>query len=139
MAEALFYAVLLGMAAGLFYDITRLFRYIFNDKFFFDFIFWVISSIAFFCYYLIFNSGEIRVVLLAAAAAGFLLYIFTLGYVTRPLEKKISRYFHLKANKLKARLKSLKKALQSRCHVYYNITEHIKRVFVKKSKGDGDG
>ncbi|MGN1202975.1 MAG: spore cortex biosynthesis protein YabQ, partial [Eubacterium sp.] len=84
MGEALFYAVLVGASLGLLLDFFRLPRLVFNDRFFFDFLFWIISAVVVFCYYLIFNNGAIRMIHFLFIFIGFLLYFFTLGYVTKP-------------------------------------------------------
>lgn len=121
MGEAFFYAVLLGAALGFLYDFFRLPRLVFNDKFFFDFLFWIISAIAVYCYYLIFNSGAIRIIYFLLIFIGFLLYTFTLGYVTKSLEIKLSKKIKKQLRKMKNVSKSFKKVLQSKRKVYYNI------------------
>ncbi len=134
MGEALFYAVLLGAVLGFVYDLFRLPRFVLNDRFFFDFLFWIVSSISVFCYYMIFNAGEIRLFNLIMIFVGFMLYIFTLGYATKQLEIRLSKKIK---KQLKNVVKSFKKVLQSMSDVYYNIAVRIKRLFHKKSKGDG--
>lgn len=132
MAENLFYAVLLGMTLGIVFDIFRFFRLLFNDKFFFDFLFWILSAIAVFCYLLIFNSGEIRVIYFLLFFIGFIIIVFTLGYVTKPIQQKISK-------KIKIRLKSFKKVLQKLYNIYYNIMAKLKKCFPNKIKGGKNG
>lgn len=134
MGEAFFYAVLLGAALGLLFDFFRLPRLVLNDKFFFDFLFWIISAVAVFCYYLIFSSGAIRMLNFILILVGFLLYTFTLGYVTKPIEIKLSKKIKIQ---LKNVAKSFKKVLQSIYNIYYNIYVRIKGAFAKKNKGDG--
>ena len=63
---------------------------------------------------------------------GFLLVLFTLGYVTKPLHMAI-------AEKLKKWLKSLKKVLQKLYNIYYNKKANVKSFVKKKSKGDRNG
>lgn len=53
---------------------------------------------------------------------GFLLYIYTLGYVTKIIEVKLSSAIRKQFKKLKNALKSFKKVLQSRLKVYYNMS-----------------
>ena len=67
---------------------------------------------------------------------GFLLYIFTLGYVTKPLEMKLSKWIKKQLNKTKKAVKSFKKVLHSIYNIYYNTVVRIKKAFGKKSKGD---
>lgn len=136
MGESLFYAVLLGGILGVFYDFLRLFRLALNDKFFLDFIFWLVSSIVVFCYFLIFNSGALRMINFIAVFIGFLLYIFTLGYATKQLETKLAKKLRLSLKKVKNRLKSFKKVLQSKSNIYYNIIANTKVHFNRKNKGD---
>lgn len=137
MGEDLFYAVLVGATLGFIFDFFRLPRLVFNDKFFFDFLFWIISSIVVFCYYLIFNFGSIRILNFLLIFIGFLLYTFTLGYVTKGIEIKLAKKIKFWLKKVKIRIKSFKKVLQSLYSIYYNITARIRGSFHKKSKDDG--
>lgn len=139
MGESLFYAVFVGAVLGVFYDVLRLFRLVLNDKFFLDFLFWLVSSIIVFCYFLIFNSGALRMIYFFVILIGFLLYIFTLGYATKQLEAKLARKLRLCLKKVKNRLKSFKKVLQSKRSIYYNIVANIKGHLSKKSKGGSNG
>lgn len=131
MAESFFYALIVGMALAVLYDVFRFFRFIFNDKFFFDFIFWIISAIVTFCYLLIFNNGEVRMVYFVLFFVGFVLVTLTLGYATKPLQKKI-------AKKVKNQLKSFKKVLQNMRVVYYNKMKRKRRTAAEK-KDDKNG
>lgn len=128
----MFYAVLTGGALGLLFDALRFFRLLFNDKFFFDFFFWIISSVVVFCYLLVFNNGSIRAVYLGFILIGFLAIIFTLGYATKPLQQ------HL-AKKIKIRLKKLKKVLQKISNILYNIKVSLVDLSKRKFKGGKDG
>ncbi len=132
MAENIFYAVLVGGVLGLLFDFFRLPRLIFNDKFFFDFLFWIVSAFTVFCYLLIFNSGSIRMIYLLFIFLGFLLVIFTLGYVTKPIQEAI-------AKKIKKWLKSFKKVLQKLYNILYNIKANVKAFVKKKFKGGKNG
>lgn len=132
MAEALFYAVLLGLALGIVFDFFRLLRLVFSDKFFFDFLFWIISAICVFCYLLIFNNGSIRWIYFAFVLLGFLFVTFTLGYVSKPVQQTI-------AKKIKIRLKSFKKVLQKLYNIYYNIVAKKVTLIKKKFKGGKNG
>ncbi|MGN0536243.1 MAG: spore cortex biosynthesis protein YabQ [Eubacterium sp.] len=132
MAEALFYAVLTGGALGLLFDALRFSRLLFNDKFFFDFFFWIISSIVVFCYLLVFNNGSIRAVYLAFILLGFLAVIFSLGYATKPVQQRL-------AKKIKIRLKKLKKVLQKLYNILYNIKVKSVGLSKRKLKGGKNG
>lgn len=132
MAESFFYAVLLGLILGILFDVFRFPRLVLRDKFFFDFLFWIISAIAVFCYLLIFNNGDVRAIYLLFILLGFLLVTFTLGYVTKPVQQKL-------ANKIRKSLKSLKKVLQKLSGIYYNIKAKSGNLTKKKFKGDKNG
>ena len=67
---------------------------------------------------------------------GFLLYTFTLGYVTKAIEIKLSKKIKIQLNKVKNVLKSFKKVLHSSHSIYYNIVARMKRIFGRKNKGD---
>ncbi len=138
MAESYFYAVLVGVALGFVYDLFRLFRFVTYDKFFFDFLFWILTSIVTFCYLLVFNNGSVRAVYILLIFIGFVFYILTLGYVTKPLEIKIAKMMKNQLKKIKQLLKSFKKVLQSLHNIYYNTKVSFKRFFKMKSKGDTD-
>lgn len=99
----------------------------------------MLTSIVVFCYLLIFNNGSIRAIYIVLIFIGFVLYIFTLGYVTKPLEMKIAKKMKFCRKKVKKVLKSFKKVLQSIYNIYYNITERMKRIFKFKGKGDNNG
>ena len=68
---------------------------------------------------------------------GFLLYTFTLGYVTKNIEVRLAKKIKFWLKRVKNRIKSFKKVLQSFYNIYYNITARMKKVFHKKGKGDG--
>lgn len=139
MAESLFYAVVVGCALGLLYDISRLLRLTFNDKFVFDFLFWIISAFTVFSYFLIFQNGSLRTINFIFIFIGFLLYIFTLGYVTKGIEIKLSVSLKRMMNKIKNLLKSFKKQLQSKWHIYYNKNVKTVSLFKKDVKVTEDG
>lgn len=136
MGEAFFYAVLVGVILGLLFDVFRVPRIIFSDKFFFDFLFWLISTFVVFCYFLIFNSGALRMINFLLIFIGFLFYTFTIGYVTKQIEIRVAKKIKIYLKKVKIRLKSFKKVLHSMTDVYYNIIALVKKLFCKKSKGD---
>lgn len=138
MAEQLFYAVLTGGVLAVVYDVFRFFRMILNDKFVLDFIFWIIAAVSVYSFLLIFCEGKIRVIVFLFIFAGFILYMLTLGYVTKNIENKIGKRIKIRLKKLKYKLKSFKKVLHYPRNIYYNITKHRKGVLKKKSKGEDD-
>lgn len=140
MGEALLYAIPLGIALGVFYDVLRLFIRIFNSRFFLDFIFWVISAFVFFSYLLVFNNGEIRAVFVVSVSCGFIFYILTAGSITAKFEDKIAKKVKIWLKKLKNRLKSFKKVLHYINKVYYNVKVKVfKGMLVNKNEGDKNG
>lgn len=136
MAEAVFYAVLVGVILGVYYDVTRFFRLVFNEKFVFDFIFCVVSALVFYCYLLIFTNGAVRTGCLLFVLLGLVLYLLTAGYVTKKLELSVAKKVRCRLKKLKNKLKSLQKVLHLPHRLYYNILKYKKSL---KSKGDTDG
>lgn len=122
MGEAIFYAVLLGSVMGAYYDLCRLIRLVFNDKFIVDFVFCIICALSFYCYLYIFSNGVIRMMYALFVFIGFLIYIFTLGYVTKKVQLKIAAAVKKCLKKLKNKTKSFKKLLQYIGHIYYNIS-----------------
>lgn len=126
MVESLFYAVLVGLALGVLYVFLRLFRYVFRDKLFFDLLFWIISAVVVFCYFLIFNNGAIRVPLIIAVLVGMVLAVLTLGSAVDNVQKRLARG-------ITNRVKSLKKVLQKIYNIYYNIWVKL-RTFIKGGK-----
>lgn len=129
MAENYFYAVVLGLALGVLLDIFRLFRLMINDKFFFDFVYWIISALCVFCYLLIFNNGEVRVIYILLIFFATVFYILTIGSVTKNAEIFISK-------KIRSFVKKVKKQLKSIYNLYYN--KWVKRKNVKTTDDKGE-
>lgn len=129
MAENYFYAVVLGLALGVLLDIFRLCRLMINDKFFFDFVYWIISALCVFCYLLIFNNGEVRVMYILLIFFATVFYILTIGSVTKNAEIFISK-------KIKSFVKKVKKQLKSIYNLYYN--KWVKRKNVKTTDDKGE-
>ena len=132
MAESLFYAVFVGVGLGVLLDFFRLPRLVLGDRFFFDLLFWLISSIVVFCYLLIFNNGSFRVIYLLFILFGFIFFTFTVGRYTKEIHISL-------AKKIKIRLKSLKKVLQKLYNIYYNIKEYWRNIIPRKLKGVKNG
>lgn len=94
------------------------------------------SAFAVYSYLLIFNNGSVRAIYLLFISAGYLLYIFTLGYADREIEKKTARLIKIRLKKVKNKLKSFKKVLQSVSNLYYNVRA---RLFGKAGRRNKDG
>ncbi|MCD7796544.1 MAG: spore cortex biosynthesis protein YabQ [Clostridiales bacterium] len=93
-----FFALILGVMFGIFYDFLRILRLVFNSDFIFDLLFWVICSLATFSYLIVYDSGNIRAYYFVFMLVGFLLYIWTFGSISIKAERYI-------AKKVKIRLK----------------------------------
>ncbi|MGN1124234.1 MAG: spore cortex biosynthesis protein YabQ [Eubacterium sp.] len=139
MAEALFFAAAVGAALGLLYDFFRLLRLVLGCDFFLDFLFWILTSFAVFCYLLVFNNGAVRGIFLLFILTGFILYFFTIGYVTEGIEKKLAKKVKIQLKKVKKLLKSFKKVLQLPNKLYYNIIVKVKTLFNHNYEGEKDG
>lgn len=136
MAEALLYALLLGAATGLLYDIFRFYRLIFGAAFFFDILFWIASAFASFSYFLVFTNGEIRGLYLTVIFSSFVLYMSTIGKLSYKIEKQISRKVKIRLKKVKKKLKKFKKLLQLPYNIYYNIKVKINGTVHKNYEGE---
>ncbi|HIT56428.1 MAG TPA: spore cortex biosynthesis protein YabQ [Candidatus Galloscillospira stercoripullorum] len=94
-AASLGWAVLLGVAVGLLYDVLRILRVRLKLRLLgaaLDFLFWLPVTAAFFLFALIMGGGEVRITLLAGHFAGAVLYfrllsppVLRLGYALADL------------------------------------------------------
>lgn len=134
MAEQYLYAVVLGLILGALLDLFRFFRLLVNDKFFFDFFYWIISAVCVFCYLILFNNGAIRIlyILLIFSAAAF--YALTFARLTKAPELAVAGFVK---NTFKKIINSAKKVLKSMRHLYYNIKK-ARNVKTTHKKGDGN-
>lgn len=80
-----FGAILLGIPAGIVFDITRLFRKIIKHNVFLvaleDILYFIFISFLVLCYISAFARGEFRIYYLIGCALGFMAYYYTLGAV----------------------------------------------------------
>lgn len=133
MAEQYLYAVVLGLMLGVLLDFFRFFRLLFNDRFFFDFFYWIISAFCVFCYLIIFNNGEIRILYILVIFSSAAFYVMTVAKVTENVQKLITG----KIRKwTKNCLKKIKKVLKSVYNIYYN--NKVKRKNVKTTENKGE-
>lgn len=135
MAEAIFYAMLLGVCFGVFYDFLRLLRLSFGGALFFDLLFWIVSSFAAFSYLLIFNNGAIKGIYLVFTVLGFIAYIISLGKLNLSAEKRMAKKVKIRLRKVKKSLENFKKVLQLPRVLYYNIKE----IFIKPNRKEYEG
>lgn len=139
MGEALFYAAVLGIALSILYDFFRLLRLVLSSDFILDFLFWIVTSFAVFCYLLVFNNGAVRGIYLLFIIFGFLLYSFTVGYLTQKAEKKLAKKVKIQLKKVKKLIKSFKKVLQFPNNLYYNIKVKAKTLLTHNNEGEKNG
>jgi len=91
------YAIFMGNALGVIYDIFSIDRALFKRTvifvFFQDILFWVISAFAFFSFSVVFANGQLRGYLLFGTLLGFLLFKLTISrlfwLLVRPFKKFI--------------------------------------------------
>jgi len=81
------YSIVLGLICGLIYDVFRLLRIAFRCGailvFLTDIIFWLLCAFLTYSFLLCFTDGTVRFYVLIAAAAGFIIYLLTIGKLTR--------------------------------------------------------
>lgn len=86
-------ALILGMQLGVVYDVFKILRIIgLNSKiatFFEDIIFFLVSTVSFFWFYMNVTEGKFRIYPVLVAVLGFFIYEVTLGKVVVFLMKKI--------------------------------------------------
>lgn len=75
-ALSLLWSVILGFAAALFYDFLRAINKTFRPRnvlvFIFDILFWLVMTVAFFVFFMVFTNGQVRMFAFFGALAGFL-------------------------------------------------------------------
>ncbi|MCC8074227.1 MAG: spore cortex biosynthesis protein YabQ [Clostridiales bacterium] len=135
MDNPFIFAIITGVLSGVLYDFFRLFRLIFNRHFFLDMLYWVIIGFAAFLYLLAFNNGEIRMIYLLTIFFGAVTYIFTFSRISLTFQRRIAKIIKIRLKKVKNKLKSFKKVLQSHLNIYYNKSNLKSRV-VKKRFGE---
>jgi len=83
------YMVLCGGICGVIFDLFRIIRKLFTPGafivFIFDIAFYALSAAGFFCFALLFNSGELRAFEFIGLAIGLTLYFLTLSYIIRKI------------------------------------------------------
>jgi len=92
---------IVGLFFGLFYDIICFFRIVFGSgkviTFISDFFSVILFSLVVMFFSLELTAGEIRLYYFISAAAGVVVYLFTIGFVTRfaaKIMKKLSEKFY---------------------------------------------
>ncbi len=138
MVEALLWAVAVGTALGILYDVLRFVRLLFNSRFFIDFLFWILAGLVIFSYLLVFNNGEVRSQYLFAVAFGFGAYVLTMGRLTLIPQKALAKKYRKYLRRVKNRLKKCKKVLQLPRTLYYNIKVLKRNPFKKGFWRDED-
>ena len=108
------YSIGFGICVGIVYDLFRVSRLVFhlNSVFVFieDLFFCLLVAVSYFVFCFIFNSGQIRLYVTAAAVLGWFLYYITVGravyYIIRKCGKGIKKLIF----KIKNRKKAVKPA-----------------------------
>ncbi|MDR1001905.1 MAG: spore cortex biosynthesis protein YabQ [Oscillospiraceae bacterium] len=147
-------ALTVGVFVGIYYDIFRILRKIFDCKYVSvviqDLFFWLTASVGIFFSVVWFNQGTFRLYFLVLIFVGWLIYYFTLGFVLLfitdfavkrirkicrfilekfllPPYRKISRWI---SEKIVSKAKS---KVKSRLQIWLNA-EKIKAIFRRKPK-----
>ncbi len=134
--------MLFGVFLGALYDFSRFLRIDFRIRFFADFFFWIISAFCTYSFFLVFTNGNIRMLYFVIFFTGSMLYLYTLGYVTKRIETGIYRMIIKMRSKVKKYLKNITKKLKKLLHLPYNIYYNKKRTnkafTLKRNKGECD-
>lgn len=133
MAEQYLYAVVLGLLLGVLLDFFRFFRLLFNDRFFFDFFYWIISAVCVFCYLIIFNNGEIRILIILEIFSSVAFYALTFAKLTENIQKLITGKIRKWSKNC---FKKVKKVLKSMYNIYYNNKVRFRNVKTTENKGE---
>ena len=118
----------LGIITAFLYDVLRAFNKCFQPKavtvFVIDFLYWLVLTVVYFMFFMVFSNGQIRLYVFFGAVAGFIfsrltlskifVFIFLLGFrFLKLLSSKLRRFFisfkGLVAKKTKNLVKMLKK------------------------------
>ena len=85
-------ALLLGVGAGLWYDLLRAFRYRCIPglaTILLDLLFWLLVTVALFCWSVVAGRGLVQVNICAALMVGFLLYFHFLSHLFFPIVRRL--------------------------------------------------
>lgn len=133
MAEQYLYAVVLGLLLGVLLDFFRFFRLLFNDRFFFDFFYWIVSAVCVFCYLIVFNNGEIRILYILIIFSSVAFYALTLSKATEKVQKIITGKIR---KGIENCFRKIKKVLKSMYNIYYNNRVKFRNVKTTENKGE---
>lgn len=101
----LLWSFLLGMAAAILYDILRAINKVFRPNavvvFLFDILYWVILTLSFFVFFMVFTNGQVRMFAIWGAVAGFVFSFLLLSKITLFIFSKILSVFKFLFNKFK--------------------------------------
>ena len=90
------YALLLGAALGVVYDVFRVLRLVgfkaFLLVFLEDILFFAICAISIFSFYMQFSDGKFRIYIFILAVTGFIIYFLTLGKLVFFVIQKIYKF-----------------------------------------------
>lgn len=88
-------ALLLGIGAGLWYDLLRTLRYRCTPglvTILLDLLFWVLVTVALFCWSIAAGRGLVQVSICAALMVGFLLYFHFFSHLFFPIVRRLVGY-----------------------------------------------
>lgn len=96
---------LLGMAAAILYDVLRAVNKVYRPNvvavFLFDVLYWVILTLSFFVFFIVFTNGQVRMFAIWGAVAGFVFSFLLLSKITLFVFSKIFSVFKFVFNKFK--------------------------------------
>ena len=107
----LLWSVLLGIISAVFYDVLRAINKVFRPNavlvFVFDVFYWIILTLLFFIYFMVFTNGQVRMFTILGAASGFIFSFLGLSKITFFIFVKILNVFKFFFNKIKGFFKGV--------------------------------
>ena len=123
----------LGMAAAFLYDILRAVNKAFKPKtaviFLFDLLYWLVLSLIYFAFFMVFTNGQIRLYVFLGSVAGFIFSRLTVSKIFLFLLLKIFKVFIFLGDKLRALFKVICGFALKRIK---NCKKTLKKPFVKR-------
>lgn len=104
-STGLLWAVLLGVASAVLYNALRAVNKVFCPNgvvvFFMDVFYWLILTLAFFIYFMVFTNGQVRLFAFFGALAGFIFSFLCFSKIFLVLFSRILLVFKFVLNKIK--------------------------------------
>ncbi len=131
----LIYSLPLGIAAAFLYDFLRAFNKSFKPKtpiiFLFDVLYWLVLSIIYFSFFMVFTNGQIRLYVFLGSISGFIFSRLTLSRIFLFLLLGIFKIFKFLCNKLRVFLKRFARFVLKRIKI---SKKTLKKPFIKRKK-----